>query len=229
MAENLLSGKQVTPGTSDPTNFVDEFDPPHVEEIEIKERAPGGEIIKRKVEVSFARADMDYWSQKGTQLREKRRREDENALNQIRGLDQLTKLQAQRQIRREQPVIQSLLEIYQYTPDGITQLLKDAMSRAGLKDDAEQKRVLRHIGPVRQQDIAILICSEPVPTVNQLRDAVRMRCAKIGMLPAQIAALTDEDLIRIASEPDPAPTETGDLAAGGGESPLESAAEGMSP
>lgn len=160
--------------------------------------APIVEPVNGIGDVQFARADMDYWSAWAEQIRQDRVAKDLAALATVPMLDPMRRVQERRKI--EDQIIQIAEAIdRRMTGPGLKKILLDAMTRAGRSID-EAKNILRRIGPGRQMQLAEMICSEPQPTIEGFRDAIRKSAAKSGMPAHQIAQLTDDDLIRLAGE-----------------------------
>lgn len=195
----------MTPQNLADFKLADNFDAPIIEPVTLR-NAEGG--IER-LDVSFIRADMDYWQQWAEQLAAKRRTERENKLGKQLGLDAVARARVQGEILKLDVQIFEVLD-QQYYPAGIKKILDDALARGGMSDGAQRKRILKAIPPSRQQLLASEVCSEPRATVEQLREGIRQLAFKLGIGIAAVNAMNDEQLINFAgSYQPPAPPESG--------------------
>ena len=177
-------------------------------------------------DVAFARSDMDYWGSLAEMVKKKKIADDLAKLRTIPVIDPFRKMEMERRIEDQKIFLGEVIDSHQQTALGLKTLIIDSIVRGGrAKDEAEKIR--KRIGPGRQMQLAVIICSEPMPTIEQYRDAVRKICRDRAMPADQIARLTDADLIRIANEAPPAPqTQTqaegdGELFQEAGESPVD--------
>ena len=201
---NAPTAAQLATAPSD-YGVADNFDAPVVEAV----RWPNDDGTPGTRDVSFARVDMDYLAAWAGNLRTKRRNENMTELNKKLGLQPVLYAQAQAAIYRLDVQIFEVMD-QQYTPDGIKKILDDALLRAGMSNAAERALVRKRIGPMRQQQLAGELMSEPRATIEQLRDSVKKLAAKLGRLPGEVMNWTDAQLIEFASQytPPPPPTST---------------------
>ena len=142
------------------------------------------------------------------QVKKQRVAADLLKLRQTTILDPIRRMDVERKIEDQKIYLGEVIDLHQ-TPEGLKKLITDSIVRGGKsKDDAEAIR--KRIGTGRQMQLASIICSEPVPTIDEYRDAIRKLCRERAMTEQQIASLSDADMIRIASEIKPAgkPPET---------------------
>lgn len=187
---------------------------------------------KRMTDVRFARADMDYLTGWAARLKEKRLAEGKRIINAMPGLSVDQKITALRKLEAETVSIFTVMDL-RMTGEGIRKFLDDAMVRAGQSDPNVHAKVRQRIGVGRQYAIVEELLSEPRPTIQQFRDAVRKRCMGEGMSREEVEAMPDEQLIELAAsaEKKPAPTVTvGGDEGTGDENPLARASgESASP
>lgn len=166
-------------------DFADAFDAPVIEPV------------KGIGDVLFSRADMEYWAQWAAALKAKRAKQHKDDLDKMPSISPLAKAQSISQLQDIQ-IFEVLNQ--QYTPEGIKKILNDAYLRAG-GDGEKWPQVAKRIPPMRQQQLAAEICSEPIPTTVELRESLRelLRKAKKPLLPG-IESMTDEELIAAANE-----------------------------
>lgn len=191
--------------------------------------APWIEPVDGFGDVSFARADCDYWAWRAAKEKDRRKAADLAKLATLPNLmlDPLARLAHERRIDDQKVFLGEVIDDSRDTAEGLKQLLLDAIVRGG-RSKEEAERIRKRIGTGRQMQLATIICSEPRPTIEQYREAVRKACLERGMHPDAVARLTDVDLIRLAAEVSP-PRKEDAPAAGGqaGADPLDDA--GSSP
>lgn len=180
------------------------------------------EPVKGFGDVKFARADMDYWAAWAAALKLKRLQQLRGEIDKMMGLNPLAKAEAMARAQNANVQLFEVLDL-QYTPEGIKKLLADGYQRGG-GDVAKWPDIAKRIAPSRQQAIASDICSEPKPTVDELRDSLRDLLRKAGKNAAGVEGMGDEELIRAVKEFTPAEPS----AEKAGESPLSETPESES-
>jgi hypothetical protein len=183
--------------SDDQQDFTAEFD------------APLTEAVKGVGDVLFSRATMEYWATWATTLKQKRLNEYKLELDRNGALNAAAKVEL---LSRAKVVPIQLFEVMdqQYTPDGIQKILLDGYTRAGGKA-SDWPNIAKRIGPRRQQQLATEICSEPVPTSAELRQALRDLLRKAQKaVPPTIETMSDDDLIAAARQFQPEPDKGGD-------------------
>lgn len=173
------------------------------------------EAIKGIGDVKFARADMDYWAKWAEAVKKQRVDDTLLRINQT-ALSPLQKIDAVGRAKREEVDLFAVMDLA-YTPKGILRMLDEGLARAGTTDEAERKKIIGKIPPRRQAELAQEICSEPRPTVQQLRESLRAIIAKNGQF-QNVNAMTDEEIIAAAAAYSPPKAEPVEDA--GDESPL---------
>jgi hypothetical protein len=177
-------------------DITTEFDAPIIEPIAGIDPADP----KRMTDVRFARADMDYLTSWAAKLKEKRLTEGKKIINTMPGIGVQDRILALRKLEAESVSIFTVMDL-RMTGEGIAKFLDDAMERAGHSDPALRLKVRKRIGVGRQYAIVEELLSEPRPTIQQFRDAVRKKCLAEGMAQEVIDAMADEQLIEIAAQP----------------------------
>lgn len=160
--------------------------------------APWIEPVPGFGDVKFARADCDYWAAWAEQIKKQRIAASKVKLATIPMIDPMRRADYELKIEDQKVYLGEVLDL-QGTPAGLKKILIDSMVAAGIKPD-EAEKIRKRIGPGRQSQIATIICSEPVPTIEEYRESVRKLCAKRTMSADQIMRLTDADMIRILNE-----------------------------
>ena len=160
--------------------------------------APWIEPVQGFDDVKFARADLDYWGLWCDQVKKKRIADDLAKFRAVPVVDPIRRMEVERKIEDQKVYLGEVIDL-QHTSDGLKKILVDSIVRGGrTKEQAEAIR--KRIGPGRQMQLASIVCSEPMPTIEEYRQAVRAMCKKRAMSQDQIARLTDADLIRLAHE-----------------------------
>lgn len=180
--------------------------------------APYTEPVPGFGDVLFAYADCDYWAAWAGEIKTKRISLDKLKFGAIPVLDPYRRAAEERRIEEQLVYVDEPLD-RAGTPEGLEKVLVDAIIRGG-RTETEARAIRKRIGIGRQRQLARIVCSEPVPAVDQFRDAVRKACVARGMPAPEAAALTDADLIRLAGEVPPPQQADGDgadpLGSGGG-------------
>jgi hypothetical protein len=165
--------------------------------------APWIEPVDGFGDVAFARADCDYWGTWAAQVKQDRVAKDLDRLKRVPILDPMQRLAAESKIENQRVFLGEVID-RQHEADGLKKIILDSIVRGG-RDLKEAEAIRQRIGIGRQMQLATIICSEPMPTIEQYRDAVRVMCRSRGMPDDQVAKLQDHDLIRLAAEAPPPP------------------------
>jgi hypothetical protein len=159
------------------------------------------EPIRGIGDVKFKRADWAFWSGWATALKAKRVT-DKLAEIEKAPLNTQAKIEARTAAKNLAVYLDEVFSL-RHTSEGADKIMRDAyMGGGGEKDKWDD--INRRIGPARRLMLIEEICSEPRPTVDELRSALRELAKKAHKQPPPgLDNMNDEELIAVAREYQP--------------------------